>query len=245
MRALVSAELLRLRTTRSTWLMLAAATALSILRIVLVLRGAGTVEGAGSGSREQRDLLLGSGALAAQLLAMTFGVLLVTSELSARTVTATFLVTPDRRRVVLAKALAAATAGAGIAAALLGIGLFAALLVGGGTGLLDVALLRPLLGTLVMVAGSGVLGVGIGTVVRNHTVAVAVPFVWLVVVETLLTGFQLSALRPWLPGAALAALSGARFSGALPMTAAAAVVTVYALALLLPGTRSLLRRDVV
>jgi hypothetical protein len=93
--------------------------------------------------------------------------------------------------------------------------------------------------------GAGVLGVGIGTVVRNHTVSVALPFVWFVLVETLLTGFQLTALRPWLPGNALGALSGARFSEALPMSAAAAVVAAYALALLVPGTRSLLRRDVV
>jgi ABC-2 type transport system permease protein len=244
MSALVSAELLRLRTARSTWVLLVAATALSILRIALVLQGAGTVEGAGSGSREQRDLLLGSGALAAQLLSMTWGVLLVTSELSTRTVTATFLITPDRRRVVAAKALAAATIGTALTGCLLGVGLLAAVVAGGADGLADVQLVRPLTGTLAMGACSGVLGVGIGTVVRNHTLAVAMPFVWFVLVETLLTAFQLTALQPWLPGGVLAALSGVRFSGALPMSAAAAVAVAYSLALLLPGTRSLLRRDV-
>jgi ABC-2 type transport system permease protein len=242
-KALVSAELLRLRTSRSTWVLLAGLTALSLLRIVLVVRGAGTVEGARAGSVEQRDVLLGSGALAAQLLSMTYGVLLVTGELATRTVTGTLLITPDRRRVIVAKVLAAATAGAAVAAALLLLGLVAA--AGAGGEIADLHLVRPVAGTLLMAAGSGVLGVGIGCVVRHHTIAVAVPFVWLVLVETLLTGFELTALRPWLPGAALAALSGARFPGALPMAVSAAVVAAYALALLLPGTRAWVRRDVV
>jgi hypothetical protein len=36
-----------------------------------------------------------------------------------------------------------------------------------------------------------------------------------------------------------------RFTGALPLAGAVCVVVAYAAALLVPGTRSLLRRDVV
>jgi ABC-2 type transport system permease protein len=241
MTALVRAELLRLRSARSTWALLGTAVAVSVLMMALVLAGAGSVQGAGSGTAEQTELLVGAGAVAAELLAAVYGVLLVTGERSSRTLTASLLVTPDRRRVVLAKVLAGAAAGALVATALvaLGVGVAAGAGSTAGTGL------RPLTGTVLMAAGSGAIGVGVGVVVRHQTAAVAVPVLWLLVLETLLTGFQLSWLRPWLPGGALAALSGARFTGSLPMAVAAGVVVAYAAALLLPGTRSFARRDVV
>jgi ABC-2 type transport system permease protein len=240
MTALVRAELLRLRTSRSTWALLAVAVTVSGLRMAMVLAGAGSIEGAGSGSDDQRALLVGAGAHAALLLSAVYGVLLVTGELASWTLTASLLITPDRRRVVLAKVMAGAAAGALVATSLLALGIGVAAAAGGGT---DVGL-RPLVGTVLMAAGSGAIGVGVGTVVRQQTAAVAVPVLWFLVLETLLSGFQLSWLQPWLPGGALAALSGARFAGSLPMAAAAGVVVAYAAALLLPGARSLLRRDV-
>lgn len=242
MSALVRAELLRLRSTWSTWALLAVAVALSALLIAFVLGGAGTVEGAASGSREQRQLLVGAGAHAAQLLAAVYGVLLVTGELASRTLTASLLITPDRRRLVLAKTIAAAAAGALVATVLLVLGVVVA---AGAGATVDAGLLRPVMGIVLMAALSGALGVGVGTVVRHSTAAVAVPVLWFVVVEPLLSGFDLAWLRPWLPGGALAAVSGARFTGALPLAVAACVAVAYAAALLLPGTRSLLRRDVV
>jgi ABC-2 type transport system permease protein len=242
MSALVRAELLRLRSSWSTWALLAVAVALSALMVALVLGGAGTVEGAPAGSRAQRQALVGAGAPAAQLLAAVYGVLLVTGELASRTLTASLLITPDRRRLVLAKAIAAAAAGALVAAVLLVLGVVVAAGAGATT---DAGLLRPVMGIVLMAALSGALGVGVGTVVRHQTAAVAVPVLWLVVVEPLLSAFDLAWLRPWSPGGALAAVSGARFAGALPVTVAACVAVAYAAALLLPGTRSLLRRDVV
>ena len=241
MSALVRAELLRLRSSRSTWVLFVVAVAFSGLLMALILTGAGTVEGAGTGTQQQRDLLLAAGAPATQLLGAVYGVLLVTGELASRTLTASLLVTPDRRRIVLAKIFAGAAAGAGVAAALLALGLVTAASVGS---LADVTL-RPLLGMVLMGAASGILGVGIGTCIRNPTAAVAAPLLWFVVVEPLTRSFQLSWLRPWLPGGALAAVSGAAFPGALPLAGAACVALAYAAALLLPGTRSLLRRDVL
>jgi ABC-2 type transport system permease protein len=241
MSALVRAELRRLRSSRSTWGLFAVAVAVTALLMAFILDGAGTVEGAGTGTQQQRDLLLGAGGPATQLLAAVYGALLVTGELTSRTLTASLLVTPDRRRIVLAKVCAAAAAGAGVAAALLALGLVTVVIVGG---LVDVTL-RPLLGMVLMGAASGTLGVGIGTCIRNQTAAVAAPLLWFVVVEPLTRSFQLTWLRPWLPGGALAAVSGAAFPGALPLAGAACVALAYATALLLPGTRSLLRRDVL
>jgi ABC-2 type transport system permease protein len=242
MSALVRAELLRLRSARSTWALLGGALALSVLLMALVLGSAGSITGAASGSQEQRRLVIGAGAPAALLLAAVYGVLLVTGELASRTLTASLLVTPDRRRIVLAKVVAGAAAGAFVAAVLLALGLAVAAATGSVT---EVQLVRPLAGTVLMAAGSGVLGVGVGTVVRHQTAAVAAPVLWFLVVEPLLSGFDLDWLRPWLPGGALAVVSGMRFAGALPLAVAVCVVVAYAAALLAPGTRSLLRRDVV
>jgi ABC-2 type transport system permease protein len=242
MTALVRAELLRLRSARSTWALLGGAVALSVLLMALVLGGAGTIDGAAAGSQEQRRLVVGAGAPAALLLAAVFGVLLVTGELASRTLTASLLITPDRRRIVLAKVVAGAAAGAAVAACLLALGVAAATAAGSGP---DGGLVRQLAGTVLMAAGTGVIGVGIGTVVRHQTAALAVPVLWLLGVEPLLSGFDLTWLRPWLPGGALAAMSGMRFAGALPLVVAGCVVAAYAAALLVPGTRSLLRRDVV
>ena len=242
MSALVRAELLRLRSARSTWALLGGAVALSVLLMALVLGGAGTIDGAAAGTPEQRRLVVGAGAPAALLLAAVYGVLLVTGELASRTLTASLLITPDRRRVVLAKVVAGAAAGAGVAAVLLALGVAAATAAGSGP---DGGLVRQLAGTVLMAAGTGVIGVGIGTVVRHQTPALAVPVLWLLGVEPLLSGFDLAWLRPWLPGGALAAVSGMRFAGSLPLVVAGCVVVAYAAALLVPGTRSLLRRDVV
>jgi ABC-2 type transport system permease protein len=240
--ALVRAELLRLRSARSTWALLGVAVALSVLLMALVLSSAGTISGAASGSQEQRRLVVGAGAPAALLLAAVYGVLLVTGEIASRTLTASLLISPDRRRVVLAKVVAGGVAGAVVAAVLLALGLAVAASTGSVT---DLELVRPLAGTVLMAAGGGVLGVGVGTVVRHQTAAVAAPVLWFLVVEPLLSGFDLAWLRPWLPGGAFAAMSGMRFAGALPLAGAVCVVVAYAAALLVPGTRSLLRRDVV
>jgi ABC-type transport system involved in multi-copper enzyme maturation permease subunit len=168
MTALVRAELLRLRSARSTWALLGGAVALSVLLMALVLGGAGTIDGAAAGSQEQRRLVVGAGAPAALLLAAVFGVLLVTGELASRTLTASLLITPDRRRIVLAKVVAGAAAGAGVAACLLALGVAAATAAGSGP---DGGLVRQLAGTVLMAAGTGVIGVGIGTVVRHQTAA--------------------------------------------------------------------------
>ena len=43
------------------------------------------------------------------------------------------------------------------------------------------------------------LGAAIGTVVRSQTIALLIPLVWMLVIETLLPSYGLDAVLPWTP----------------------------------------------
>jgi ABC-2 type transport system permease protein len=104
---------------------------------------------------------------------------------------------------------------------------------------------RLLAGALLMFACWALLGVGLGAMVRNQTVAVVVPLVWFGVVETLVPAQPaLLWLHPWLPGALTGAIGGDDSPGALPAWAALVVFLAYTLVLLLAGTRRIVRLDV-
>lgn len=243
MTALTATELLRLRVTRATWVLLAVATALSALRVAMVLQGAGTAAGVERGTT-QATLTLAGAAGAGTLLALFLGVLAVTGETRHATLTATLLNVPDRRRVVVAKVLALVVAGAAAAGALSALGVLAGVATGVagpvGTG----SALQVV--TAVVLGGAfwGWLGVGVGLVVPHQTAALVVPVAWLLLVEPLVGSFGLDALSPWLPGALPAALAGLAGAGAPPAWAAFGALAVYGLALTVVGTRLLSRRDV-
>ena len=102
-----------------------------------------------------------------------------------------------------------------------------------------------LLGGIAATALYAVVGVGVGSMVRNQTAAVAGAVVWVLVVEGLLVSFAPDVGR-WLPGGAATALSGVATAngGLLPMWGAALLLTVYGLAFAAAGTRFVLQRDV-
>ena len=122
-----------------------------------------------------------------------------------QTVTQTFLVTPDRGRVVAAKLVAYL---AGIALALVILAFTAAVATGwlaakGITpSLLDARLGRVLLGA-VLAAGLHLVGVGVAALVRNQVAALVGVAVWVLLVEGLLMGLlNIPSLGKWLPSAA-------------------------------------------
>jgi hypothetical protein len=178
------------------------------------------------------------------LLLPLLGVLAVTSELRHGTLTPTLLVAPRRRRVVVAKMAACALTGAAVA---LAAESFAAA-VGLASGTLSGAPGRPVLlavaGGVALGAFWGWIGVSVGLLVRHQLPALAVPLLWLLVVETLVTSYGLDAVRWWLPGGAGAGLAGADAPGVLPAWLAGLVLTGYALALAVPGIRRLARADI-
>jgi ABC-2 type transport system permease protein len=199
---------------------------------------------------ENQRELVGNGAFAAAFAAM-IGVMAMTSEFRHGTIRATFVFTPARIRVVVAKVLASIVVG--IAFGALGAGLA----LGAGVAMIrargyDVLIdytdvRRLLLGTIVMCALWAACGVGVGALVRNQVAAIVGLFAWVFVVEILLFQY-LPGVARYAPGAAGTAMTGDTVGESsvhlLSAVAGGAVLAAYAVAFVLAGALATDRRDV-
>ena len=88
------------------------------------------------------------------------------------------------------------------------------------------------------------LGAAIGTIVRSQTIALLIPPVWMLVIETLLPSYGLDAVLPLDAERPDSALGGADFAGALPEWAAGVTLLGYGLVLSAVGVRRAVRTDV-
>jgi ABC-2 type transport system permease protein len=241
--AQVRAELLKIRTTRTTIGIVIGMIALILL--FSLLSGLLTKAPSLTGTEDQRGLL-SVGSLAGVFSALA-GIMLVTSEYRHGTIRPTFLFTPRRSRVVGAKLAAGLLAGIGFGLVGEGLGFaigYACLagrgidyaLNGGQTALL-------LLGTLAGVALWGALGVGIGTIVRNQVGAIIGLLAWGFIAESLLFAFVPSVGR-FTPAHAGDALIGITTKHLLPAAAGGAVLLAWTIAFALAATVLAARRDV-
>jgi ABC-2 type transport system permease protein len=249
---LLAGEFRKLFTTRLwLWLLLASA-AITALYAVLDIAFAdtpGTWTPPLSTPQGERTLLA-IGAGGAPLVAV-LGAIGLTGEFRHRTATATFLATPHRGRVVGAKLVTYGLVGAGYGLAGIAVTVAIAvpwlagkdvhLVLDGG----DVA--ATLAGVVAAMALFGVVGVGLGALLREQVAAVVGLLVYLLVVERILTSF--AALDGWtiyLPGQAQEALSGSVLTNQrlLQPWQAGLVLAAYAAALALASTRLAVRRDV-
>jgi cytochrome P450 len=159
------------------------------------------------------------------------GIALAAGEYRHGTAADTFLTTPRRQRVVAAKLAMAAALGAAIGAitAAACAGAAAALFHLEGTTLPfdDGAVCLTLAGAVVYTILFAVLGVALGTLIRNQLLAVAVALAWIGVVEHVLVNLAPSVGR-WLPTAAGLAIVRAPLDGILSPLGGAAVLAAYA-----------------
>ena len=243
---LIRAELTKLATTRLIYGMAAAMAAFAVLTVaanILDRQGAPPLSAYSLPVLVAAPVTLLSGA------ALLLGILGMAGEFRHQTVTQTFLVTPDRGRVVAAKLVAYPLAG--IALAVTNLAFTAAVATGwlaakGITpSLLDARLGRVLLGAVLAAGLCGLVGVGVAALVRNQVAALVGVAVWVLLVEGLLMSLlhTPSSLAKWLPSAAAAALTNPGGAG-LYRLAGALLLTGYALALALIGTRLVVRRDI-
>jgi ABC-2 type transport system permease protein len=251
MRSLVSAELLKLRSTRTAWIPLAVALGFAVIAVV-----ASTVE-PGHGSTAHLSpaalpgLLRGSGGQLLDGAVLLCWIVLSAGEFRHRTSVTTFLGEPNRLRVVSAKLIAAALTGA--AAGLLAEALSAAAtavtlsahhvpLDWTQPGVLGAVLAVPLLAALF-----GMLGVGLGLLLRHTAAALGLALMWAFVIEGILPVLIRApgAIR-WLPEAtANAVLHGASATTTtLPAGAALAVLAGYAVVLATGGALVTTRREI-
>jgi hypothetical protein len=243
MTALVRAELLKLRTARSTIVLLGFIAVLGLLSLARVLQAAGRAGGPVPGTADAWTDVIGA-ALAPTLLVVLVGALAFTGEVRHGSLTPTLLVTPRRGSVVAAKMLASVLVGVTATATLA----TAAAVAGAGTGVLttapDLGALRLLGAGLLLAAFWSSVGVAVGVLVRHQIPALVLPLVWVLVAETLVTAYGFGAVRWWLPGGAGAGLAGSDSPGVLPGWLAALVLTGYAVALTVPGLIRLRRVDI-
>jgi ABC-type transport system involved in multi-copper enzyme maturation permease subunit len=258
---LVRIEWLKLRTMRVGFGLLATSAALTALFASLEASRAGNAQ---SGVA---PLFTASGLATvttvtgwSMIFAAVLGVIVTSGEHRHYTATLTYLATPNRRRVLVAKTLTAAGAGSifGLISGLIATGVGLIFVAGHGyhVTLGSGTLVAHIFGAAIGAALFGAIGAGIGALLRSQLAGVITVFVWALVIESIIGGLFTS-IRPYLPYTAATTLAGIKLGGAafgpahgvaggrpLPFVAAAALVLGVAALLDAIATRTALRRDV-
>lgn len=185
------------------------------------------------------------------VLAAVAGILVFTSEVQHGTLAAALTARPDRRVVVAAKAVVAA--GFGLALGVIGMITGFAGSVAGGLGMGDTSgMATTPLWALVYTSGAGLLGLGVGMIVRHSAGAIAGILVWWMVVENLILQFAPAKAVRFLPFDAGYRLLGMESDFDSPEILAATLTRpqyalifgTYAVGAAVIGTVLLQRRDV-
>jgi ABC-type transport system involved in multi-copper enzyme maturation permease subunit len=227
---LFAAELLKLRTLRSTW-------GFGLVAILLAaLTTAGHIGGAPERRRLEPDfqfeMLLGAGFPAA-ILALLLGIILVTNEFRHGTIARTLLAIPRRTRLVAIKLLTGAVTGAVLMLVTVAVVAITAVI---WLGVLDVPLElgeaadgagRALLGAVL----AGVIGAGVGGAVHSQVGALVGTLVWIFVAEpicwAILSLLDIGGVAEYLPAASLGGIIDSSGDG-LPFAGSAGVAFAWA-----------------
>ncbi len=222
MTALVRSELRKIGSTRLWWGLLIGAVVYTVIQAGASAALAGMNPGAGQprtpgldSPQALRGIYAGSVVTGTYVFAMILGITGMTGEYRYQTVTSTFLASPRRSRVVVAKMGAHLVMGVlygvvALAAALV-VGAVVIAVRGHGLGLGTPGLWRAALLAVVAVALWTVLGIGIGTLVRNQVAAILIAVFITLLLEPLaslgLDALDLDWVGKWLPSNASAALT--------------------------------------
>jgi ABC-2 type transport system permease protein len=188
----------------------------------------------------------------AAVLVLILGVIGMTQEYRHRTATPTFLTTPRRGRVVLAKLVAYALAAVPFAVVMAAVDLLVleiyARARGAGPSLTGDNLQVLAYGGLALVIYA-VIGVGVGALLRNQVGAIVSALVYLFVVETAIAAIPASSSAyQWLPGGAARAMTSTDVTGTgmslLQPWQGALLLLGYGLIAAVLGTLLTVRRDI-
>ena len=245
MNALIRTEIFKLRTARSTWGFILGGLALGALLGAATSATAGEDVAAALGTADNMANILGVSALPGVVM-LILGILMTAGEYQHRTITQTFLTTPVRGRVMAAKLAALALVGVPVAAAVMGAALLAALprlLTAADT--LDVfnaEVAQTVAGNILAAVLLGVLGAGLGALLRNQLATVVLVVGWSLVGEGILSIVAGQDAVRWFPGGvAQSVIAGG--DGELGLLPAAVVLAAYA-AVLAAASLMTLRRDI-
>ncbi|HET6877850.1 MAG TPA: ABC transporter permease [Jatrophihabitans sp.] len=202
---LVRGEFLKLRTTQVWFWLLLATAAVSALLIVAQLAPA-------DGVRSAADVPnMFASSSEPYVLVFVLGVLGVTTEFRYQTITPTVLQTPSRWAIVGAKMITYALVG--IAYALVAVAIQMAMAVpwlaakGVHVDFGNGDVIRALAAVFGVVALFGIVGLGVGALLRNQIVAVVVGIVFLLVIQNVLVAIPgVKNVFPYTPGGAADAM---------------------------------------
>jgi ABC-2 type transport system permease protein len=239
----IKAELLKIRTTRTTIGLIPGMMALILL--ITLLTGL-LSHPSGLASREDQRELLSLSSLTGVFSALA-GVLLVNSEYRFGTIRPTILFNPVRSRVLAAKVAAGALAGLafGVLGEAIGWAIGYAILGGRGiTVVLSVGdILLLTLGGLAGAALWGAFGAGLRAIIHNQVGAIITLLAWGLVVDNLLFGVVPSVGR-FMPDRASDALMGLRVHHLVSPGAGAILLIGWAGALAVVGIALSVRQDI-
>jgi hypothetical protein len=183
---LIRGEFLKLRTTQVWfWLLLCTVVVGGLLAVAQIAPSGGI-----RNERGVPDLFAAFAATPGYLILFVLGVLGVTTEFRYQTITPTVLQTPSRWTIVTAKMITYAIVGvlysvaALVAEGVVGIPWLSAKGIDVRLGNSEVQ--HAIIGTFAVLALFGIVGLGIGALLRNQIVAVVVGIIFLVVLENIL-----------------------------------------------------------
>jgi hypothetical protein len=244
MKDVFAGEWLKLRTTRLLHGMIPAAVAISFAAVagsVLAADRAGIALESTKGIRRVLPVT-GTGAL----LVLMVGILISAGEYRHGTASDTFLTTPRRHVAITAKLALGGCVGlaAGIVTSVACVGIASLFykLKGAAFPFDEAEVWLTLGGTLAYTTLFAVLGVALGSLVRNQTLAVAGALAWIGIVEHILVNLA-PGLGRWLPAAAGQAMVRTPLAELLSPVGGAALLAAYAAAIALAGVRVAATRD--
>jgi hypothetical protein len=202
---LIRAEFVKLRTTQVWFWLLIAALAISVL---VVLGSFLSTDGV----KSQADVpQIFAGADTGSLAVFVLGVLGVTTEYRYQTITPTVLITPSRWTLITAKMIAYAVLGIlyALACVIVQLAMVLPWLSSRNISfdLSDPDLRRALFGLFLVLALYGIVGLGVGALLRNQIVAVTVGVIFLLILQNLLLAIPgVRHAWPYMPAGADAAI---------------------------------------
>lgn len=253
MKALVLAELLKSRSTRTQVALLLGTLVFVPWTAVLAIPGKGA-EDVPVSLHDPRLLAVavGNSFGAPLVLMLLLGGVAVTQEFRYGTVTSTYLVEPRRTRILLAKWVTLTLVGVGVTALTLLVSVpISAAVIGSRGG--QVSFGRPfwtMTGAgFVVLPVFGVIGVAIGALLRNQITAVVAVLVWMLAIEQLVITSYPEVGR-WMPGATTFVLLQMGPSidpdgKLLPASAAAFLLAAYTAMAVVFALRLTPKRDVL
>jgi ABC-type transport system involved in multi-copper enzyme maturation permease subunit len=246
--AQIRAELLKQRSTRTVLALFASMLGLVLFAVLLHGFGLATEN---LGSSSDQLMVFGRGEFLGALFAALLGAMTFTGEIRHGTIRPTFLVSPRRARVIVAKVCVSTLTGAGFGLAA------SALAAGIGTAALRMRGIDVQLDagdyTLLLVGGTAAsalwaaIGVGLGALVRNQVPTLIGVCAWLLFIEGLLVGdvAGIGDVGRFAPGALGMAASGQDPEALVAPAVGLVLLGLYAAASALAGSLATTRRDVV